>query len=98
MLCISIPTPDARFVQGATLKCVWSWSLQVYSLDIDLRLHDVIEVIGVYDCAPDLAALHFRSMTLDESHELNACHPPTSQVSYVYILSCFAVLLACDVS
>ena len=62
------------------MKYVWC-VLQMYNLDIDLRLNDVIEVIGVYDCAPDLAALHFGSMTLHESQELIARHPPASLVS-----------------
>lgn len=52
--------------------------LQLYADDIELRLHDMVEVVGVYQHVPDLAALDFEGMTLDESEQLDAeqsCQP-----------------------
>ena len=52
--------------------------LQLYAEDIELRLHDMVEVVGVYQYVPDLAALDFGGMTLEESEQLDAeqsCKP-----------------------
>ena len=55
--------------------------LQVYGQNRDLKLHDVIEVTGVFSCNPELAAPHFDIMSLFERADLTANHPPTSLVN-----------------
>lgn len=59
----------------------------MYDPEIDLRLHDVIEVIGIYECAPELALLHFDAMSIYESANWLATHPPSSLVTN--IIRCF---------
>ena len=46
--------------------------LQVYAEDIELRLHDVVKVVGVYEHVPQLAALEFGGMTLEPEQLLLA--------------------------
>jgi len=47
-------------------------ALQFYAEDIKLGLHDMVEVVGVYQYVPEVAALDFGGMTLDESEQLAA--------------------------
>ncbi len=53
-------------------------ALQLYAEDIELRLHDMVEVVGVYQYVPEVVALEFGGMTLDEAEQLTA-QPPTFQ-------------------
>lgn len=53
-------------------------ALQLYAEDIELRLHDMVEVVGVYQYVPEVVALEFGGMTLDEVEKLTG-QPPTFQ-------------------
>ena len=53
-------------------------ALQFYAEDIKLGLHDMVEVVGVYQYVPEVVALEFGGMTLDEAEQLTA-QPPTFQ-------------------
>ncbi|DBB18521.1 TPA: hypothetical protein ACH3X3_000161 [Trebouxia sp. C0006] len=46
--------------------------VRVYAEDIELRLHDVVKVVGVYEHVPQLAALDFGDMTLEPEQLLLA--------------------------
>ncbi len=44
-------------------------ALQLYAKDIELNLHDMVEVVGVYQYVPEVVALGFGNMTLDEAKQ-----------------------------
>ncbi|KAA6418765.1 MAG: E2F target 1 [Trebouxia sp. A1-2] len=50
----------------------------LYAEDVELRLHDMVEVVGVYQYVPEVVALEFGGMTLDEVEKLTG-QPPTFQ-------------------
>lgn len=49
--------------------------VRLYTEDIELGLHDMVEVVGVYQYDPELAALDLGSMTLEESEEFATEQP-----------------------
>ncbi len=68
--------------------------LQVYAEDIELRLYDVVEVVGVYEYVPELAALDFGGMTLEEPEQFMLLPPLLAQERIPGPVSCETNLLS----
>ncbi|DBA73189.1 TPA: hypothetical protein ACH3X1_011268 [Trebouxia sp. C0004] len=71
--------------------------VHLYAEDIELRLHDMVEVVGVYQYVPEVAALDFGGMTLEESEQLVAEQLVVQQPTFQPIPGLAAILHAITV-
>ena len=70
-------------------------ALQLYAEDIELRLHDMVEVVGVYQYVPEVVALGFGNMTLDEAKRSTFQPIPclVSKTIFLVIMQAYRVLV-----
>lgn len=60
--------------------------LQVYNSSAGILLNDIVEVVGILSCAPELAQTEFGGMDGMVDEEDIATHPPTSKVPRIHAL------------
>jgi hypothetical protein len=84
------PTPAApappSFAPGAAM-------VYLYSADENIKLNDIVEVVGIVSRAPELAAAHLSAAAASDNEpgslldqEMLAAHPPTSQVPRIHAI------------
>ncbi|KAL4515627.1 hypothetical protein Ndes2437B_g07058 [Nannochloris sp. 'desiccata'] len=79
---------DSAASQEAARACM----VYLYSSDENIKLNDIVEVVGIVSRAPELAAAHLGAAAafsepgslLDQ--EMLAAHPPTSQVPRIHAI------------
>lgn len=71
-----------------TLACALAPHGQVSSEQLDLRLNEEVELVGVLSFVPELAAAHLAASAEDGAlqHEVLAAHPATSRAPRLHVL------------